>query len=357
MQKGYLLLETGHVFEGTLLGNSLESTGEVVFNTSMTGYQEIMSDPSYAGQIIVFCYPLVGNYGINEADFESNKLYIRGIVTGEICVNPQHFQMKETTVDTLNRNGINGLTGVDTRQIVKIIRKYGSVKGKITTNPSNVSFNADTTFFIDQVSTKSIQKYSNDGPHVVLIDYGSKKSILRALLNENCKVTVVPYNTTLVEIQKLNPDGIVLSNGPGDPMALSEYLKDIKLITEMYPTLGICLGHQLIALAHGGKTTKLPFGHRGGNHPVKEVETGKVFITSQNHGYVVDEKSIINNQNFHITYFNINDRTVEGIRHKQLPISSVQFHPEANPGPQDTEHIFKKFIKNIHQGELTYAAQ
>ncbi|MCP8617321.1 carbamoyl phosphate synthase small subunit [Salirhabdus salicampi] len=364
MEKGYLLLETGDVFEGILFGNNKETIGEVVFNTSMTGYQEIISDPSYTGQIITFCYPMIGNYGINHKDFESVKLNLSGVIVGEMCEHPSHYLQEKTLHDELAEAGVTGLHSIDTRTLVKLIRKQGTLKGTITTSlPEDKSIEnyvkaatkQITKTPVADVSTKKLKTYEGDGHHVVLMDFGYKKSILNALLEAKCKVTVVPHNYTYEEVKALNPDGILLSNGPGDPLQLSSSLSEIKKIIEAYPTLGVCLGHQLIALAYGASTEKLTFGHRGGNHPVKELHTGKVWMTAQNHGYVVVENSIDKGQ-FNITYRNVNDGTLEGLEHKTLPIQSVQFHPEAHPGPTDTDHIFQKFMKQLKGvGEKHYA--
>ncbi|ADU32428.1 carbamoyl phosphate synthase small subunit [Evansella cellulosilytica] len=360
MKPAYLVLETGEVFEGKLIGELNDMVGEVVFNTSMTGYQEILTDPSYAGQILTFCYPLIGNYGLNKFDDESLKTVVAGVITGDMCDDPSHYQATKKFSDELKEASIPGLTEVDTRALVKVIRKHHTVKGMITTEPSTDMLkkngkDVSTDFWVDHVSTKEPVVYENDGEHVVLIDYGYKKSILHALLKQNCAVTVVPYYYSYEQIAALEPDGVLLSNGPGNPMKLEPWFKEIKRITESFPTLGICLGHQLIALAHGAKTKKLAFGHRGGNHPVKELTTGKVSMTAQNHGYVVIEDSI-NYDDFQVLFKNVNDKTVEGLKHNHLPIQSVQFHPEAHPGPSDTEYIFNQFLQQvIASGGRTYA--
>jgi len=356
LEKGYLTLESGEVFKGTLIGAIKDSVGEIVFNTSMTGYQEIITDPSYAGQIITFSYPIIGNYGINGFDDESTKSYLSGVIIGDLCETPSHFQAIKSFSDKLQQLGVPGIVGIDTRQLVKTIRSKGTIKGsisreKMTINPVNID-----TFWVEKVSTKSIKTYQNSGPHVVLFDYGYKKSILMALLKERCKVSVVPFNTSLQQLKALEPDGIFLSNGPGDPMELQPWFKEIKEMTQHYPTFGICLGHQLIALAYGAKTEKLAYGHRGANHPVKELVTGKVKITSQNHGYVVVDESI-NHNVFQVTYRNVNDFSIEGLKHVSLPIQSVQFHPEAHSGPNDTVHLFKDFVNQLSaKGEVCYAA-
>ncbi|MFC4617697.1 carbamoyl phosphate synthase small subunit [Camelliibacillus cellulosilyticus] len=356
MAKGYLILESGDLFEGEWAGNERESAGEVVFNTSMTGYQEILTDPSYAGQIMTFCYPLIGNYGINACDEESATIHLSGAVINELCQRPSHFMSSQTLVDYLNHWKIPCLTGIDTRAIVKKIRKNGVMRGVLTSDPSGVhSYGEDAHDLVKRVTSKAIKTYDGGGPHIVLIDFGSKKSILNAFLQAGCKVTVVPYQTPVSKIKELKPDGLVLSNGPGDPTHLAEQLPKIKKLSATFPTLGICLGHQLIALAYGAETQKLRFGHRGANHPVKELETGKVWMTPQNHGYVVTGSSI-NEACFTVTYRHVNDGTVEGMKHKKFPIETVQFHPEAHAGPCDTQFIFTRFLQKIEQlGDLPYA--
>jgi carbamoyl-phosphate synthase small subunit len=358
LEKGYLTLETGEVFEGVLIGAEKDSLGEVVFNTSMTGYQEIITDPSYAGQIITFCYPIIGNYGVNAMDDESISPALAGVIINDLCEEPSHYQSINKFSEKLKSAGVSGLAGVDTRRLVKTIRSRGTVKGYLGKEKKNIVPNdPKATMWVDKVSTKKIQYFKNNGPHVVLMDFGYKKSILHALLEENCSVTVVPYTTTFEKIKSLNPDGILLSNGPGDPMQLKAWFPEIKKITQAYPTLGICLGHQLVALSYGAKTTKLAYGHRGGNHPVKELNTGKVKITAQNHSYVVLDESI-DQKVFNVTYRNINDQSIEGLQHKLYPIQTVQFHPEAHPGPSDTEYIFKDFVSQIASlGENIYAVK
>jgi carbamoyl-phosphate synthase small subunit len=356
LEQGYLILETGEIFEGTLIGMVKDSVGEVVFNTSMTGYQEIITDPSYAGQIITFSYPMIGNYGVNQQDDESTISHLSGVIIGDVCETPSHYQAVQSFSEKLMELGVPGIAGIDTRSLVKTIRATGTVKGVISREKVFPSETKLDTFWVEKVSTKRVINYKNNGPHVVLIDYGYKKSILHSLLAEGCTVTVVPFNTTFQQIQALRPDGVLLSNGPGDPMELQPWFLEIKKITQHYPTLGICLGHQLIALAYGAKTSKLAYGHRGANHPVKELLTGKVKITSQNHGYVVVDESI-NKNVFQVTYRNVNDKSIEGLKHITLPIQSVQFHPEAHSGPNDTAQIFKNFVERLTaMGDIRYAA-
>lgn len=360
MSKGYLILETGEVFEGVLIGACRDSFGEVVFNTSMTGYQEIITDPSYAGQIITFCYPIIGNYGINALDDECVHPSLSGVIIGDLCETPSHYQSMEKFSEKLQSAGVSGLAGVDTRLLVKTIRSRGTVKGIISGQKMGQEIfpeHRKETFWVEQVSTKKMVTFKNHGPHVVLMDYGYKKSILHALLAENCKVTIVPYTTTYEKIKALSPDGVLFSNGPGDPMKLAKWFPEIKKITQNYPTLGICLGHQLIALSYGAQTKKMAYGHRGANHPVKELMTGKVKITAQNHGYMVVDDSV-DTSVFNVTYRNVNDHSIEGLKHVKLPIQSVQFHPEAHPGPSDTEYILEEFVKQITSlGETRYAVK
>ncbi|MDA1475940.1 carbamoyl phosphate synthase small subunit [Bacillus changyiensis] len=351
--EGYLVLEDGTSFNGKL-DQSLNCTGEVVFFTGMTGYQEVLTDPSYKGQIIVFTYPLIGNYGINESDFESKRPQVQGVVVYEACDRFSHYQASKSLRDYLTNWDIPLLTHVDTRAVVKHIRAKGTLFASITNKTINCPLGDHVENFAVQVTGNENATFGKGRTHIVLIDFGYKKSIVSALTKRDCRVTVVPYHM-MSDISKLAPDGIVLSNGPGDPKTLTPYLEMLRSIISSYPTLGICLGHQLIALTFGGNTYKLPFGHRGANHPVTDIETGRVFMTSQNHSYVVDERSL--DHNIYKTRFrHQNDGSVEGLMHKRLPIISVQFHPEAHPGPAESEWIFDEYLRELNKarGEIVH---
>lgn len=366
MMKRSLILETGDVFTGLAFGSEKESAGEVVFTTGMTGYQETLSDPSYCGQIVTMTYPLIGNYGINRDDFESIEPAIKGMVVRELADMPSNFRSDASLNELFLLKEIPGIQGVDTRKLTRIIREYGSVKGYFTA--ADVEVNVEeivaklkqTTFPTDQVkqvSTKRPYPSPGRGKRVVLVDFGMKHGILRELNKRNCDVVVVPYNTTAEEIMAIYPDGIMLSNGPGDPKDVPEAIIMLKEIIGKIPVFGICLGHQLFALASGGDTFKLKFGHRGANHPVKDLKTGRTELTSQNHGYTVDPESLVKTR-LEITHVALNDGTVEGLKHLDLPAFTVQYHPEASPGPEDSNHLFDQFIElmNTHvKGEKNHA--
>ncbi|MGW8457599.1 carbamoyl phosphate synthase small subunit [Bacillus atrophaeus] len=342
--EGYLVLEDGTSFSGELDGNE-NCTGEAVFFTGMTGYQEVLTDPSYTGQIIVFTYPLIGNYGINENDFESKKPHIKAAVVYEACEHFSHHEAVYSLKEYLNKWNIPLLSHVDTRAVVKKIRTKGTMSAAVTTSKTEAVLSLQPGNVADQASAQQITTEGDGNRHIALIDFGYKKSIASALVKRGCKVTVIPYQQ-METVYQIKPDGIVLSNGPGDPKAIKPYMDQIKNIVSRFPTLGICLGHQLIALAFGGNTYKLPFGHRGANHPVIDRKTNQVFMTSQNHSYVVDENSI-NDQELSIRFHHVNDTSVEGLSHKKLPVMSVQFHPEAHPGPAESEWIFDDYLKNV----------
>ncbi|GAA0860552.1 MULTISPECIES: glutamine-hydrolyzing carbamoyl-phosphate synthase small subunit [Clostridium] len=344
--KAKLILENGMIFEGKSFGYLGESVGEVVFTTGMTGYQEVLTDPSYYGQIVTMTYPLIGNYGINLDDMESNKPQVKGFIVREKCNIPNNFRCEMNLDDYLKQNKIVGIEGIDTRALTKILRNNGTMKGIITLDHSQLSevkkeieafSNKDA---VSNVTRDNIYEIDGEGKHVAIIDYGIKNNILNCFKKRGCKITVFPSNVTAEEVLNINPDLVFLSNGPGDPEDLEKEIENIKKIIGKKPIVGICLGHQLLALSLGGSTTKLKFGHRGCNHPVKDLETGRVHITSQNHGYVVNEVP----EDVEITHVNINDGTVEGLKHKTMPVYSVQFHPEASAGPKDSEYIFDRFL-------------
>lgn len=344
--KAKLILENGMIFEGKSFGYLGESVGEVVFTTGMTGYQEVLTDPSYHGQIVTMTYPLIGNYGINLDDMESNKPQVKGFIVREKCNIPNNFRCEMNLDDYLKQNKIVGIEGIDTRALTKILRNNGTMKGIITLDHSQLSeVKKEIEAFsnknaVSNVTTDKIYEIDGEGKHVAIIDYGIKNNILNCFKKRGCKITVFPSNVTAEEVLNINPDLVFLSNGPGDPEDLETEIENIKKIIGKKPIVGICLGHQLLALSLGGSTTKLKFGHRGCNHPVKDLETGRVHITSQNHGYVVNEVP----EDVEITHVNINDGTVEGLKHKTMPVYSVQFHPEASAGPKDSEYIFDRFL-------------
>jgi carbamoyl-phosphate synthase small subunit len=356
-KKALLVLRDGSSFLGKGFGAETTSLGELVFNTSFCGYQEALTDPSYAGQILTLTYPLIGNYGINEEDFESEKVHVSGFVVREVCSEPSHMKSKETVDEFLKKFDIPGICGVDTRAIVRKIRDFGVMpaclsvySGKEPDYYELLSKAKELDYskidFVEIVASKEKKEYiANGSLKVVLIDCGVKVSIVKELLKRGISVINVPPRTSAEKILSIEPDGVVISNGPGDPALLTYIAGTIKELMHKLPIFGICLGHQLIAYAIGGKTFKLKFGHRGSNHPVKDLETGRVYITSQNHGYAVDEKTLP--KEFVVTHRNWNDFTVEGIKHKELPIFSVQYHPEANPGPLDSKYLFDKFLEII----------
>lgn len=364
-QRRYLVLEDGSYYPGYAFGSGGETFGELVFNTGMTGYQETLSDPSYAGQIITFTYPMIGNYGVNEDDYEGVHPGLKGMVVHEVADHPSNFRSTKTLDDALKDFGIPGIQGVDTRSITKRIRRAGVMRGALVNTIDHLeeTIASLTSYQLpkDEIQKRAITEaktYDGNGKHVVLIDFGSKENILSELLKRDCRVTVVPWNTTAEAILAYQPDGVMLSNGPGDPTSVPEAVQTVKeLITEDHlPLFGICLGHQLIALAAGAKTYKLKFGHRGGNHPVKHLEKNTVILTSQNHGYAVDESSL-EATDFIATYTALNDGTNEGIKHKKKTIFSVQFHPEAAPGPHDANYLFDEFIAALQpaQGGTVHA--
>ena len=367
-----LVLENGVIFVGESFGAEGEVTGEAVFNTSITGYQEILTDPSYCGQIVTMTYPLIGNYGVNPDDMEGSRPHVSGFVVKEYFDFYSNFRAKESLGSWLKKHNIMALQGIDTRMLTKIIRDVGAMRGIISTgdlddasllekvrrSPQMTGLDLtrkvtcagplewdtiDTTSFALQ---PDLHHRSNNGTKfkVVVYDYGVKRNILRRLASYGCQLTVVPSDYPAAEVLKQNPDGIFLSNGPGDPAAVGYAIENITQLIGEKPIFGICLGHQLLALALGGKTFKLKFGHRGANHPVKNLSTNEIEITSQNHGFAVDPESL-DASRIEITHINLNDGTNEGFRHRELPIFSVQYHPEASPGPHDSDYLFLQFIE------------
>ena len=350
-----LWLETGEYFEGRSFGAEIKSPsqmGELVFNTSMTGYQEILSDPSYCDQVVLMTFPLIGQYGVNKDDFESMVPFLRGMVVREACEKPSNWRSEYSLGQLFKEFGIPGIEGVDTRLLTKKIRQNGAMKTlftPVTTSKEEVMALLKQPMARDQVARVSAHHsihFPGEGKRVILVDFGYKKNILRSLLKRGCDVVVVPWNSSAQAIERFKPDGILLSNGPGDPKDVTEALPVIRQLQEHYPMMCICMGHQLFALANGADTEKLKFGHRGANHPVTDLINGRTYISSQNHGYSVTLNSI-EGTNLELTQINLNDKSVEGLRHKHLPAFSVQYLPEACPGPEDTNWLFDAFIDSM----------
>lgn len=352
--KRTLWLEDGTAFHGTAFGANVETMGEVVFQTGMTGYQEILSDPSYCDQLIVLTNPLIGNYGINREDFETTVPMAKALIVREACDTPSNFRSTATLTDTLERFNIPGLSGIDTRMLTRHLRSRGVMRGVIVngeTTWKDVADRFEVGFPTDQVarvSTKRAYVSTGNGPRIALIDFGAKLGIMRELMKRDCEVVVLPHDVTAEEVMRYEPDGVMLSNGPGDPKDVPTALPLIEKLMPNVPMFGICLGHQLIALASGANTFKLPFGHRGANHPVLELETGAVTITSQNHGYAVEETSLLATPLI-VTHRAVNDGTIEGVRHLHYPSFSVQYHPEAAPGPYDANDLFDRFMQQVNE--------
>lgn len=354
-----LILEDGERFEGYSFGAEGETSGEVVFNTSMTGYQEIITDPSYHGQLVMMTYPHIGNYGINDSDWEARKPFLGGLIAKEICFTPQNYFLSKSLDQYLKENDIIGIFGIETRKLTRHLRNQGSKLGFI----SSVDFNSESLSeklksnkgivgkdLAKEVTTQTIRHLKQEGEtkfRVVVYDFGVKENILRMLSSKGCEITIVPANTGSAKVLSMNPDGILLSNGPGDPEAVTYAIKNVENLIGKVPIFGICLGHQILGLAMGGKTFKLKFGHHGGNQPVMDLTTGKVEITAQNHGFAVDIDSM--SREMELTHMNLNDQTAEGMRHRHLPIFSVQYHPEASPGPHDSSYLFDRFIEYMQK--------
>ncbi len=366
-KKAILMLADGKYFEGFSFGFEGETSGEVVFNTSMIGYQEIITDPSYSGQIVTMTYTQIGNYGINFEDVESDKVYVEGFIVKEYIDFPSNWRCKQTLSEYLKKEKIVAIEGIDTRALVKHIRDYGAQQGIISTNNFNINELKDRASKLETLEGKNLvdkvtcnesykwttgdwdinngyKKFDNNNKFfVVAYDFGIKKNILRLLTDRGVKVLVVPANTSFKKVLSMNPDGIFLSNGPGDPAAVEYAVENVKNLIGKKPLFGICLGHQILGLAIGCKTYKLKFGHHGGNQPIKNLSTGKVEIAAENHGFAISEHSIPDYVK--ITHKNLNDNTIEGIESEKYNFFSVQYHPESSPGPHDSRYLFDKFIK------------
>lgn len=356
----YLVLEDGSVHAGTAFGADSPGYGEVVFNTSMTGYQEVLTDPSYAGQLVTLTYPLVGNYGINQEDFESRRIQVAGLIVREHCGQPSHGLSVRTLEEFLSSQGIPGLAGVDTRAITRRLRTRGVMMGAITQASPEAALSRlagikryDEVDFVRTVSTEKEYRWDDPplGPgatakhRIVVSDCGLKYNILRLLRQRGCEVVAVPAATPAEDILALGPSGVLLSPGPGDPQLLDYLVKNVTGLLGRVPIMGICLGHQIVARALGAETFKLKFGHRGANHPVKDLSTGRVYITAQNHGYAVAADSLP--PGLEVTHVSLNDGTIEGLRHSELPVFTIQFHSEASPGPRDNEYLFDRFLQLV----------
>ena len=360
MKDAVLYLEDGRCFHGRSLNTHGESAGEVVFNTALSGYQEVLTDPSYAGQIVVMTYPLIGNYGVNDEDVESSRVHVKGFVVKEFCRHYSNFRAKEGLIDYLDRQKVMGIEGVDTRALTRHLRNKGAMKGLISTDdfdPKSLTAklakvpSMDGADWVKEVACQKPYIWKAEGARkyrVVAIECGIKLNILREMARLGIETQVVPPTMTAKDILSIDPDGIFLANGPGDPAAVTGVIETVRQLIGKKPIFGICLGNQMIGLALGGSTYKLKFGHHGGNHPVKDLETGRISITSQNHGFCVDMNSL-NKDEVEPIHINLNDNTVEGLRHKKFPLFSIQYHPEASPGPNDAKYLFKSFIEMMDQ--------
>jgi len=358
-KQAHLVLEDGSIHRGEAFGSESGGNGEVVFNTSMTGYQEVLTDPSYAGQLVTLTYPLVGNYGINREDSESRRIQVSGLIVREHCDQPSHTGADGTLHEFLKSQDIPGISGVDTRAITRRLRNRGVMSGIITTESPELALErlAETTRYddVDFVRTVTTESnYSWDEPplepgapeqRILVTDCGLKYNILRLLRQRGCQVTAVPATMPAEDMLAMKPDGILLSPGPGDPQLLDYLVSNVQKLVGRVPMMGICLGHQILARAMGAETFKLKFGHRGGNHPVKDLSDGRVYITAQNHGYAVSADSLP--AGLEISHINLNDETIEGLRHRELPVFTIQYHSEGSPGPHDNEYLFDRFLKLV----------
>lgn len=349
--KAQLILENGARFSGTLFGACKDVVGEVVFTTGMTGYQETITDPSFAGQIVTMTFPLIGNYGINLEDMEASKANLKALVVREKCDYPSNFRNEMNLDDFLKQQNVVGLEGIDTRALTRMIRDHGVMKGVIALGEISdseaqhrISLLDNSTVIMQTTTTTQYTLNDAGRMHVAFIDMGAKDGILRDLQKRDCKITVFPADVKAETVDAVNPDMVFISNGPGDPLDAPGTVETVKELAKRHRVCGICMGHQIIGLALGCKTDKLKFGHHGGNHPVKDLETGTVYVTSQNHNYIVSDLPADVEESF----INVNDNTCEGIKHKTLPIQSVQFHPEAAPGPLDTGFLFDRFLRGIN---------
>ncbi len=360
--KAIIVFEEGAVFEGRAFGRVKEEVfGEVVFNTSMSGYQEIITDPSYKGQIVTMTYPLIGNYGVNSEDVESAKPWLEGFIVKELCGFPSNFRSERSLDEYFKSTGVMGITGIDTRAVTRHVRKLGAMKGAISTKCGDIETlirrakDSPGLVGMDLVKEVTCERPltwgEEKGFNIAVLDCGVKFSILNNLQKRHCRITRFPAATSAEAILKTDPDGILLSNGPGDPEGAPYVFETVRRLIGKKPVFGICLGHQMLALAMGGRTYKLKFGHHGGNHPVKDLRTGKVVITAQNHGFCVDYDSV-KEKGVEVTHVNLNDQTVEGMESEKLNFFSVQFHPEAGPGPNDATYLFDKFMENIERSAL-----
>jgi len=343
LMRGVLILEDNTVFKGEFFGSPGTSAGEVVFTTGMVGYQEVLTDPSFQGQIITMTFPLIGNYGINDQDAESETPKVSGLIMREGCSLQQHWRASQTLGQYLEAHNIVALQGVDTRALTRHLRSHGTMAGMICSKPEGFTLNPPSVKPVAQVATTKPYRIPGRGQRVVVLDLGVKRGILRYLSSLDCDIIITPYWDVPQNILKYRPDGVLLSNGPGDPKEVPEAVHTASHLLGVVAMMGICLGHQILALACGGDTYKMKFGHRGQNHPVKNLLTGGITITSQNHGYAVSDESLTGLP-LEVTHRNQNDGTIEGIRHKRLPVFSVQYHPEGSPGPEDSVSLFHEFI-------------